>query len=414
MLEWQIFWETLSKWPFFIEYINSLPHILRQLFYISLFILVIYVITKYKGSLLKISQYFNVLLIALIIYQIFAIFFQNTTKITLADKAEIIDNKQKKANNHLPDIYYIILDAYTSNQSLKDYWDYKNDEMADFLGGKGFCIATDSRTNYNLTLYSICSSLNMSYLTNVPQKKTEALARIKNLSNLIEESQVVKILLKYGYQITNYSFKDLPETPRYYDDFFYLKKGNLFNGTAFAMIAYKMNIKWMQDENRVNLFSLKTINPKILDNLKRKNIDNEKPLFVFAHIMMPHDPYLFDEYGRTLEDDSVFIAPLKNRYLGQLKYANKLVMNSINSIFKNNPITPPVIIIQGDHGYRYLPGKNLKESLSIFNAYYFPDHDYSKIYNSISPVNTFRILFNKYLNAGLPILNDTSYNVFIH
>jgi hypothetical protein len=261
LLNWSTIFELLSRWTFFNEILNSLPHILRQLVYLSILILIIYLSTKYKGSLLKISQYLNVLLIALIIYQIFAIFFQDTTKIKLADKVEIIDTRQQKINNNLPDIYYIILDAYTSNQSLKDYWDYNNDEFTDFLTGKGFYIAANSKTNYNLTLYSVSSSLNMSYLTNLPKKKTEGLAHIKNLSKLVEESQIVKILLKNGYQIENCSFLDLPKSSRYYDDFIYFKKVDLFESTAFKRVLNKMNIKCSNDNNRADLISFGVSSP---------------------------------------------------------------------------------------------------------------------------------------------------------
>jgi len=412
LLEWLIIWELLSKWPFFYEILNSLPHILKQLLYLSLFILIIYVSTKYKRSLLKISQYLNVLLIALIIYQLYAIFSQDTKRITLANKIEIIEYRQQYLNNKPPDIYYIILDAYTSNQSLKDYWDYDNYELTDFLSKKGFCITTDSKSNYNFTEYSLCSSLNMSYLDNIPKKRIVDFARMKNLKQLLKDSQVTKILLKNGYQVINYSSFDLPETTRFYDDFFWTKK-SLIAGTAFEMVLKRMGVKVDDGKNTANFLTFKTINPGILNKLKSRDSNHKKPDFVYAHLMMPHEPYLFDEFGGIHENDSAFIRPLKDKYLGQLKYLNKLVINTITAIFNNNQLTHPIIIIGGDHGYRYLSGQDkMKESMTIFNAYYFPDQDYSKIYNSISPVNTFRVLFNKYLNAGFPILKDTSYNVF--
>jgi hypothetical protein len=189
-----------------------------------------------------------------------------------------------------------------------------------------------------------------------------------------------------------------------------LKKTILFCTEQNSWICFQI----LRSLLRSSSFSLKTINPEILDKLKRKNMDHEKPLFIYAHLMMPHDPYLFDEYGKIHEDDSVFFFRLKNRYLGQLKYVNKLVVNTISTIFKNDTLSPPpLIIIQGDHGFRYLPENGLQESMTIFNAYYFPDEDYSQIYDSISPVNTFRVIFNKYMGTRLPIMNDSSTNVFL-
>ena len=75
----------------------------------------------------------------------------------------------------------------------------------------------------------------------------------------------------------------------------------------------------------------------------------------------------------------------------------------------------PIIVIQADHG----PGSmlywsdpeesNLHERMAIFNAYYFPDQDYEMLKQSITPVNTFRIIFNQFFNAHYRILEDNVY-----
>ena len=51
----------------------------------------------------------------------------------------------------------------------------------------------------------------------------------------------------------------------------------------------------------------------------------------------------------------------------------------------------------------------LKQKMRILNAYYFPDGDPTKLYPSITPVNSFRTLFNMYFNAQYPLLPDKSY-----
>ena len=62
------------------------------------------------------------------------------------------------------DIYYIILDSYTSSDSLKQYLNFDNSEFNNFLMKKGFYIANKSRPNYLITYLSIPSSLNMEYI----------------------------------------------------------------------------------------------------------------------------------------------------------------------------------------------------------------------------------------------------------
>jgi hypothetical protein len=44
--------------------------------------------------------------------------------------------------------------------------------------------------------------------------------------------------------------------------------------------------------------------------------------------------------------------------------------------------------------------------MSILNAYYFSDGPPRELYDSITPVNTFRVVFNHYFNANMPLLKD--------
>ena len=50
--------------------------------------------------------------------------------------------------------------------------------------------------------------------------------------------------------------------------------------------------------------------------------------------------------------------------------------------------------------------KDLRIKTGILNAYYFPDGDYGSLHPDISPVNSYRVLFNKYFGAEYPILPD--------
>ena len=53
----------------------------------------------------------------------------------------------------------------------------------------------------------------------------------------------------------------------------------------------------------------------------------------------------------------------------------------------------------------------LKIRHGILNAYYFPDGGYKVLYDSISPVNNFRILFKHYFGVDFNLLDDISFGV---
>jgi hypothetical protein len=80
-----------------------------------------------------------------------------------------------------------------------------------------------------------------------------------------------------------------------------------------------------------------------------------------------------------------------------------------------NSSRPPIIIIQGDHGpgahlvWSSVDKSNVPERMAILNAYYFPDGDYKGLYPSISPVNSFRVVLNKYFGTNMGLLPGKHY-----
>ena len=90
----------------------------------------------------------------------------------------------------------------------------------------------------------------------------------------------------------------------------------------------------------------------------------------------------------------------------QVKYANHLIKN-ILELAVQKAGRPRVIIIQGDHGYRFYTDAKLDAAFENLNAYYFSDGDYGLLYNGISPVNAFRVVLNKYFGCSLPLVKDS-------
>jgi hypothetical protein len=146
------------------------------------------------------------------------------------------------------------------------------------------------------------------------------------------------------------------------------------------------------------------------------------PKLVFAHIISPHPPFVFDADGREIQpaysysmnDGDDFRGSLQEYlegYPGQVQFVNQQVEKVVDSLLANSE-TPPVIILQADHG----PGSGLDwsspyntclwERTSILNAYYLPGIDPGVLYPGITPVNSFRVVLNEYFGADLPLLPD--------
>jgi len=56
-----------------------------------------------------------------------------------------------------------------------------------------------------------------------------------------------------------------------------------------------------------------------------------------------------------------------------------------------------------------LTAKGVDIRSAILNAIYFSDNSYQELYPSMTPVNTFRVIFNHWFGASYPLLSDRVY-----
>jgi hypothetical protein len=159
------------------------------------------------------------------------------------------------------------------------------------------------------------------------------------------------------------------------------------------------------------------------DNLKRVP-DIPGPKFVFAHIISPHPPFLFDQDGNDVEQPGTSFTLSESEdvpneryiemYRDQLIFINKKLMETIDVILEESN-RPVVILIQSDHGHAInldwedFNLSDIEAQMSIINAYLVPNECKDMLYSSISPVNSFRMIFNCLYDGDYPFLIDRSY-----
>jgi hypothetical protein len=139
--------------------------------------------------------------------------------------------------------------------------------------------------------------------------------------------------------------------------------------------------------------------------------DVPSPKFVFVHLVIPHHPFVFGPNGENLSSIGSGVPKgvpkfeeYKIKYPDQVRYINKRITAVVDLILQSSP-NPPIIVIQGDHGPA--PFDVNERRMKILNAYYFPD-DLEGLYPTITPVNTFRLIFDKYFGQNYPLLEDRS------
>jgi hypothetical protein len=328
-------------------------------------------------------------------------------------------------NSKLPDIYYIIVDAYTRADVLQELYHYDNSEFIDYLKGRGFYVAQDGHSNYIQTGLSLSSSLNLKYINYLNESLGDNYQSREPLAELVQHSALRKFLEERGYKTVAFATGYLPTTiadadvfinynPRITND---LETLLLTSSAARALgdqlgeLFSPYDCRQFQRGGILNIF----------DNLmKIPELPGHK--FVFAHILLPHPPFVFGANGEAIQvglcsgADNITVSQkdYASGYPQQVSFANHMLRNVIEQILSKSA-TPPIIIIQGDHGSGMLldwsssANSCLRERTSNLNAYYLPGDGKKDLYQSITPVNSFRIVLNHYFGTDLPLLEDKSY-----
>lgn len=325
-----------------------------------------------------------------------------------------------------PDIYYLVVDGYGGADMLMETYGLDNTGFVDFLERRGFYVAGQSTSNYMQTVLSVSSSSNMEYLNTLgisPDSPDRA-----PLSELIKHSRLRTMLEALGYTTIALSSGFYPTEIRDADYYFSLYENSLLNefeGYLFSLTPAQFFIQAFELKGPWPGYS--THRARILyafEQLQEMPAKVDGPKFVFAHIFTPHPPFVFDRTGRSVQPDYPYY-PVDGEAFGdreeyfygypeQLLYTNTLLEDTVDAILTSSD-SPPIIVIQADHGpgmlLSYLSPEDtcMRERFSILNAYYLPNCEECALYETITPVNSFRLIFDSYFGTNFGLLEDRGY-----
>jgi hypothetical protein len=142
------------------------------------------------------------------------------------------------------------------------------------------------------------------------------------------------------------------------------------------------------------------------DQLNNIPLEIKSPKFVYAHIVAPHPPLVFGLNGEWVNlPENLDDAGWRKAYTDEIQYVNHRILQVVREIISISAV-PPVIIIQADHGAMISDQENYPEILS---AYYLPGDGSASLYPTITPVNTYRTIFNQYFGGTYLHLEDKTY-----
>jgi hypothetical protein len=316
-------------------------------------------------------------------------------------------------------------DDYVGDISLAETYAFDNHSFVDALQFLGYYVPSESFSNYPITTTSLASSLNGGLLD--PHGNYASATSRSGLYSLMQKPAVAEFLRKRGYLFVELgSWWDPTQALPGADQSLRYAYGASVFGFHFhvsefaGVFAFKTILEPVL-ERGVRIGDRRVVDWEGADpaqiflrqvgDLEKMAAEGGPPRFVFAHLLMPHLPVVFDADGGPippgLSDDDA--------YLRQLQFTNKKLTELATRIQATDRGKKAVVVLASDEGQ--FPDndtatgsdRQLRQKSNMFAALYFPDRDYSGLYPTITPVNYFRVIFNKYFGTSLRLQPDIVY-----
>lgn len=364
----------------------------------------------------RLPKYLNlvsVFLICIPTIQIFSFYLGNLKAPTTPAESTVDPIISWSGESSPPDIYYIVLDGYPRSDVLETVFNIDNSPFLDELQQMGFYVAHCAQSNYTRTNLSISSTFNLDYIDTF-KADIEPDESPAWLLPYLKQSLVRKQLESLGYQIV--VFKNPWEIFLWEDaDVVYRSSGPaLFSPFEYLLLrttlarAY-LDLQLSESQKFADYDHYEDTRYALEQLPDVPNIPG--PKFVFVHLVIPHSPFVFGPDGEYIvipyDADAGNIYTEEDGLRGftyALHYINRRMLEILPRILSSDK-TPPIIVLAGDHG---TPRGGTENAVRILASFYAPQSE-PLFYNSITPVNVFRILFNSYFNAEFDLLPDRSY-----
>jgi hypothetical protein len=318
------------------------------------------------------------------------------------------------------DIYYVILDGFGGSGTLQRLYTVDATAFEGGLTAQGFRVVQDARSNYVQTYLSLASTLNLDYLDGIAAAVGPASTDRFPLAHLIQQNALMALAKRAGYRVIGI-------------------------GSDYSATEYLSNVDRCICDQHGSSSNVQTllaaspmfapfVGPRVIDGHRLKVLTafseleragmSDEPVFVFAHIIAPHPPFVFDEDGTRpntaphawFQDGSAFggsRADYRQGYRNQVQFLMNRLSAVVESLLRHKGPSP-VIVLHGDHGpgmrldWNSAERTDMDERTSIFAAYRLPGAAQLP-YTGMTPINGARLLSNAYFGTDFRPLEDKSY-----
>jgi hypothetical protein len=326
-----------------------------------------------------------------------------------------------------PNVYLIILESYQNNQTLKEIYNFDNNEMEEKIEKKGFKIYENTFSNYRNTLTSLVSLFAMQHHYYKISKGKEDSLGARDIIGGISYNPVYSIFKNNGYKIqfishSDYAFFTGPALDYAFPKRILFKVFEIYQNDILNEIfgrlfhTYRGKEGKNKDKDRIHVSKKRAFAE--MKNRIRIASNDQRPYF---SVIKLNSPGHFGKPWNKIDDT--------NWYPEKIKMANDDINELIDQIINQDP--DPFIILLGDHGaHRYrnswkgqkgihevLKSRNIsevtvaKDLFATFLAIKYP-YAFDLKFEIFSHVNLFRYIFSVLCQCDLPLdtrVADESY-----
>jgi hypothetical protein len=346
--------------------------------------------------------------------------------------SDLLDDLPTPSDEAHPNFYLVVLDGYGRADVLRRMYQY-DDPLPDALRKRGFVVPPVARANYCQTGLVFPSLLNLDYLPALLDDIKPVQRYRRPLKQLVEHSRVTALARSAGYTIVSvpgeYSMTHIADADRSHDPIWALTEygHTLLNKTALPAMSQTLGFPRARLQHELRRWHVSNALSAVAADQ-----GEEGPVFVYAHIVAPHPPFLWQPDGSyrpaaswmSFDDASTWLKSNKaerravygesysDGYRASLAFLGTALVETVDEIIARDPAA--VIVLVADHG----PGRHTKrwsqeesnvwERMSILSAYRVPGADDRLFNDHITPVNGLRLAVDNALGTNMGRLADKS------
>jgi hypothetical protein len=305
------------------------------------------------------------------------------------------------------DIYHLVFDRYGSNEAMRIRFGFDNSGFTRWLEQVGFQVVEDARANYSGSAVSLASTLGMSLLDEVAAQMGPDVGYYGPILDRVRRSPVAAWLQDRGYE--------------------YIHLGSWYPPTASSAIADRSFGPGISNDLATTLIDNSAL-PVVFDpfpsakqrhaaaamlQLDRLDVlateSAGAPRYVFAHILVPHPPYVFSEDGSFAPEDATLVS--------QLMYTNTRIEALVQALLERPEAQRPILILQADEGpvpndfyaeggafdWATASDEDIVGHFGVLNAMYLPGPEgVEELPAGMSLVNTYPEVLERYFGVTVP------------